>query len=80
MLYRLFVNRAVAFDKIVFGEISLTRNAVQPAVLVEFDISVVVTRLQQLLDADAVTLFSRTNEIVITDIEFLPSISKKWCD
>ena len=80
MLYWLFVNRAVSFDEIVFGEVSLTRNAVQAAVLVEFDIAAVVTRLQQLLYSDAVTLLGCADEVVVTDVEFFPSISEKGCD
>ena len=80
MLNWLFVDWAVSFDKIIFGEICLAGDAVQPAVFVEFNISVVIARLQEFLYADAVTLFGRANEVVIADVELLPCISEKWCD
>ena len=78
MFNGLFVNRAVALDQIVFGEVRLARYAIEAAVLIELNVTVVVTGLQKLLHAGAVAWFGGANEIVVADVEFLPRISKKW--
>lgn len=80
MLDGLFVNGAIAVNKIVFSEVSLARHAIQTAVLVELDVAAVVTRLQKLLHSDAVALFGCANEVVIADVEFLPCVSEKRGD
>jgi len=80
MLDGLFVNGAIAVNKIVFSEVSLARHAIQTAVLVELDVAAVVARLQKLLHSDAVALFGRANEVVIADVEFLPCVSEKRGD
>ena len=80
MFHWAFVNGAVAIVDFFFSEIRLAGNAIQTGIGVEFDIASVVTRLQEFGDTALVAIFGCANEVVVPNVEFVPSLSKKRSD
>ena len=74
------VNWALTFYKFVIGEVGLARNAILTLVNIRLDIAGVVASLQQLLHTDGVAFFGGANEIVVRDVEALPSLLEQWGD
>ena len=66
------VHRTVAIGQGLFGEVVLTRDAVEAAVVVLVDVAVVVDRRQKLLHRFVVTGLSRPDEVVVGDVEVVP--------
>ena len=74
------MNRAILTVKVVFYVIRLAGDAIQTAVLIEFDVARIKTGLQQLLYAEFVSRFGGADEIVIRDIQTFPCLLKQGRD
>ena len=74
------MNRAIAFNEIILGEVGLAGHAVQAAVCIKFNIAVVVAGLKKFLHAHTVALFRGANEVIVTDIQFPPGFSEEGSD